>query len=146
MSRKLPPEIKIANKKAADKKYQNANKEKIAAYQKQYKIDNPDKRKSSDWFVRYYLKKDHGITLEQKTEWLASQDEKCACCGTTEPGGGERTAKAWKIDHDHVTGFRRGILCNACNLALGYARDSVDRLQALINYLQFKPDYNFEVI
>lgn len=39
------------------------------------------------------------------------------------------------FDHDHVTGKFRGWLCNDCNLVLGYAKDSRDRLQLLINYL-----------
>lgn len=38
-------------------------------------------------------------------------------------------------DHDHSNGKFRGWLCNDCNLILGYAKDSRDRLQLMINYL-----------
>ncbi len=39
------------------------------------------------------------------------------------------------FDHDHTTGAFRGWLCNDCNLSLGFAGDSRDRLQLLITYL-----------
>jgi Recombination endonuclease VII len=39
------------------------------------------------------------------------------------------------VDHDHATGKFRGWLCNDCNLAIGRAGESRDRLQLLINYL-----------
>lgn len=39
------------------------------------------------------------------------------------------------VDHDHIREEFRGWLCNDCNLILGYAKDSRDRLQLLINYL-----------
>ena len=40
------------------------------------------------------------------------------------------------VDHDHVTGKFRGILCANCNLALGYVADSPGTLQKLITYLE----------
>lgn len=39
------------------------------------------------------------------------------------------------IDHDHVTGKIRGILCSACNHALGLVRDNRDTLRQLATYL-----------
>lgn len=40
------------------------------------------------------------------------------------------------IDHDHQTGHVRGVLCNACNLALGMMNDSPGRLRNLAAYLE----------
>ena len=41
---------------------------------------------------------------------LETQEGKCAICGATEKLG---------IDHDHQTGYWRGILCSACNARVG---------------------------
>lgn len=41
-------------------------------------------------------------------------------------------------DHDHETGLFRGWLCSDCNLALGNAHDSVEKLEGLIKYLRSK--------
>jgi len=40
------------------------------------------------------------------------------------------------FDHDHVTGKPRGWTCRNCNVILGLARDSVDRLLDLAAYLE----------
>lgn len=40
------------------------------------------------------------------------------------------------IDHSHNTGEIRGVLCRACNLALGYLGDGIDleRIKAVLTY------------
>ena len=58
---------------------------------------------------------------------LAAPPAACEVCGT-------QTQKL-VVDHDHATGKVRGWLCLHCNCALGYAKDSRDRLQLLMNYL-----------
>lgn len=40
------------------------------------------------------------------------------------------------FDHSHTTNRFRGWLCGRCNLALGYAGDSEERLRALADYLK----------
>ena len=54
--------------------------------------------------------------------------EACEICG----GHTARMA----IDHCHTTSKVRGLLCSNCNTALGLVGESVDRLQALIKYLE----------
>lgn len=53
----------------------------------------------------------------------------CGVCGDTLAG-------SFVVDHDHATGEVRGLLCQSCNKLLGFAFDSVDRLQGAIRYLK----------
>ena len=39
------------------------------------------------------------------------------------------------IDHCHVTGKIRGVLCRNCNVALGHFKDSRLHLKAALTYL-----------
>ena len=45
------------------------------------------------------------------------------------------------VDHNHDTGYIRGLLCNKCNWGLmGYLRDDKTLVQRLIKYLQESVD------
>lgn len=63
------------------------------------------------------------------------QNECCAICKETEPGG----KGSWHTDHDHATGEVRGFLCNRCNTGLGMFRDNDTFLSSAISYLAFPP-------
>lgn len=52
----------------------------------------------------------------------------CAICGS-EPD-------VPHVDHDHRTGYIRGILCSRCNFGIGKFKDSVELLLSAVNYLQ----------
>jgi hypothetical protein len=94
-------------------------------------------------FRGYDMKKRFGVTWEEFDRRFAEQGNKCAGCGTTESG---ESSGSWHIDHDHACcplpkrktcgKCIRGILCRSCNLALGNARDDVDRLRGLATYLE----------
>lgn len=77
------------------------------------------------------LKKNYGITVEEYDAMLASQGEVCKVCKGPPLGKGR-----YHVDHDHVTGKIRGLLCHKCNVALGMVRDNVEHLKALIAYLE----------
>ena len=40
------------------------------------------------------------------------------------------------MDHDHITGQFRGVICRFCNTGLGSFKDSVNYLTRAIEYLQ----------
>ena len=55
----------------------------------------------------------YGITLQQYEEILQTQGERCASCKRTLEEVGQKNR--FHVDHDHVTGHVRGILCHYCN-------------------------------
>ena len=78
------------------------------------------------------IKYRYGITLEEYNDLLTSQNGGCAICKTKTPGG---NGDHFHIDHDHVTGKIRGLLCHACNIGQGYFKDDPSLLIASANYL-----------
>lgn len=48
------------------------------------------------------------------------------------------------LDHCHITGKLRGFICSDCNLALGGFKDSKERLQNAINYLEENKEIKIE--
>lgn len=86
-----------------------------------------------EWNVRTKF----GITGAEYDRMFKEQDGKCAICRQPETSIDPRNGrpKALAVDHDHETGAVRGLLDVRCNRVLGYARDSVDVLQAAIDYL-----------
>lgn len=44
--------------------------------------------------------------------------------------------KKLAVDHCHITGKTRGLLCNNCNTILGHAKDNIKTLQNAIKYLK----------
>lgn len=82
----------------------------------------------------------YGITHSKFEDLFNKQGRVCAICGTGTPGG---NWSQWAVDHDHgcCRGPRggcgncvRGILCNNCNMGIGYFGDSRERLIAAAAY------------
>ncbi|MFG1803525.1 endonuclease VII domain-containing protein [Micromonospora carbonacea] len=75
----------------------------------------------------YHLRQRYGVGQKEFDELLAEQGGVCAICGGADPQ---------HLDHDHRTGWVRGILCFNCNGGLGQFRDSPTRLARAITYLR----------
>src|SRR5687768_1723992 len=76
-----------------------------------------------------------GWTPEAFEKAIATQESKCASCST--PLTFDKTGRSRACaDHDHTTNTPRGVLCSACNLIIGMARDDVDLLLKCITYLR----------
>jgi hypothetical protein len=76
-----------------------------------------------------------GFSPEDFAKQLASQGGKCAICGTTEPEG-KVGAAGWNIDHCHVSGRVRFILCGPCNRGLANFRDNPGVLRKAAEVLE----------
>lgn len=67
---------------------------------------------------------------------FAQQNGLCAICHQPERAiGSSGTVKRLAVDHDHKTGIVRGLLCQNCNLGIGYFKDTPRRLAHAIVYL-----------
>lgn len=86
-------------------------------------------------YRRRDLKRAFGLSTEGYGLLLKQQDYRCAICGDTDPGKSGDINLC--VDHDHVTGKIRGLLCHPCNLMLGKAHDDAERLRKAANYLDY---------
>ena len=64
----------------------------------------------------------YDIDAENYDQLFKEQSGQCAICGDLLDIEGNFTSH---IDHDHITGKIRGILCRDCNLALGNIEDKL---------------------
>lgn len=77
------------------------------------------------------MRRRYGMSPTDVEAMSIAQKGLCAACG-----GPPDDQRPLMIDHDHITGAVRGMLCNSCNLTLGRSRESVIRLSGLITYLE----------
>lgn len=76
--------------------------------------------------LRHY----YGITDADYERFLLSQNGKCAICGQVPD------LRRLDVDHNHISGEVRGLLCNQCNQAIGLFQDNVELLSSAIAYLK----------
>ena len=74
------------------------------------------------------LLRQYGISIEEYDALRESQRGACAICGAT-------PVTNLHVDHDHTTGKVRGLLCRACNTALGMFQDDASILGKAIDYI-----------
>ncbi len=72
------------------------------------------------------------VHLEQweYDDMLEAQDFRCALCRSRPRG------RRLAVDHDHLTGIVRGLLCQNCNMALGLFGDNPNALTAAAKYVR----------
>lgn len=78
---------------------------------------------------RRALKSKYGLSLDQYEALWQSQDNKCSVCSDT-------FSETPSVDHCHLTGAVRSLLCRGCNTALGHARDDPHLLRKLAKYVE----------
>ena len=83
------------------------------------------------------LKNKYGLTQDAYDRMVADQGGMCAICGQPETRK-NRSGKVWQlsVDHDATTGQIRGLLCSACNQAIGYLRHNTELLLSAVAYLE----------
>ena len=78
----------------------------------------------------------YGVTPEQHDSMLAAQSGLCAICARPPNPDGIRASSRLHIDHDHLTGKVRALLCNSCNNGIGRFRDDPALLRAAAEYIE----------
>lgn len=122
--------------------YYKRNREEITRKREEYyRATRPERLSAMREYQRRapHKKKEHrlqsayGLTTIQVEDMIAAQGGRCAICDRGEP----RVVREFPvIDHCHVTGRVRGILCSSCNGALGLLRDSPYLCERAIAYLR----------
>lgn len=117
------------------------DKEKKREYQKEYYKKPESKAKRREYIKKNYikvslalkknsLKRIFNLTIDDYNKILKKQGGVCAICRNKENG------KVLSVDHNHITGKVRGLLCMNCNTILGKLKEDISILKKVIKYLQ----------
>lgn len=75
----------------------------------------------------------YGLSPEDYQLILDKQEDRCAICGQK---FGEHRHHKPHVDHDHMSGKVRGLLCFNCNSGIGHLKDDPALIQRALNYLK----------
>jgi Recombination endonuclease VII len=90
-----------------------------------------------------YVLRKYGLSMDLLEAMLGAQNGRCAICrkGWAECKAAKRVQHEAMflhylyVDHDHQSGRVRGLLCNACNTAIGLFEEDPARIGAAAAYL-----------
>ena len=77
----------------------------------------------------YHLRVAYDLTPEEYDLKVTAQAGRCAICHELPKG-------RLNVDHDHISGTIRGLLCSSCNTGLGHFQDMEARLEQAASYLR----------
>lgn len=83
-----------------------------------------------------WILKTYGITSEQ---YEALYEAQGGCCFICQRATGKTRRLA--VDHDHKTGYVRGLLCKPCNSVLAHFRDDAAAAGRVVSYLFYPPAF-----
>lgn len=81
-------------------------------------------KKRAEWLLSRY-----GMSAGQVASLVEAQQGRCLICHI-------EIGDSFHVDHDHVTGQFRGLLCGLCNRGLGMFRDNPTFLKTAAVYLE----------
>ena len=80
----------------------------------------------------------YGVSGPERNLILESQDKECLVCKRNISFDGTRSQYSACVDHNHLTGDVRGILCGNCNTWIGYLENNAIDLEKVRLYLNQK--------
>lgn len=120
-------EEKKRKKKDYDVLWYEKNKEKVKEATRTWRKNNKDRARKAARLA--HVRRVYNLSAESYAKLLADQNDACAICSG-------KLGKHPYVDHNHVTGKVRGLLCIRCNSALGMMDDSPERLRAAAAYIE----------
>ena len=107
---------------------------------------------TSDWRREHYarsggrdisfeqvLRQKYGITLDEYNALARRQAHRCAICRRPQHSRlrkGATEVRRLEVDHDHVTGTIRGLLCHRCNILVWALEDNHTTIDAIRRYVE----------
>lgn len=124
----LPHVRESARQYAADRYADNPEKQREINRRSYRNVPNAGRR---------HLLRGYGLTHEDYEQMHADQGGVCVICEKAETAR-DRMGRVRRlaVDHDHETGEVRGLLCHACNIALGYLDEDPERMESAAAYIR----------
>jgi hypothetical protein len=104
----------------------------VAKRLKEYAREYRSRAGSYQKVMDRHFRRKFGITFEIYNSMLSSQGGVCMICHKSN----EKYKRALCVDHDHETGDVRALLCNDCNLGIGYFKDDPALMRIAMEYLE----------
>ena len=98
---------------------------------KEFKTNNPRISRTRN------LKNLYKMSDADYNKMLIDQDNKCKICMSSDTG---KRHKHFHVDHCHISGKIRGLLCHKCNTGIGLLQTNVKVLQNAIKYITNLPN------
>lgn len=119
--------------KARRRANQIAFRKRRPEYQREWCKKNPEKVKAINekWNRKNNLKM-YGIDPDIYKTMFDAQQGCCQICHRHQ----REFKRRLSVDHDHLTGKVRGLLCASCNSGLGQLHDSPDLLRFAAEYIE----------
>lgn len=118
------------------RKFTPRQKARRKAYQKQWHILNRDyvnTMRRGDYGATYNLSSRFGVTPAKAKELVAERKKGCVICLALDRPSGKHCG----VDHSHITGEVRSILCSFHNALVGYLEKvSSDEMEIAHAYLE----------
>jgi hypothetical protein len=119
---------------AYNRAWHAANRERVNEARRRQWQENPARKLQQRTYRRQSQRKDqlkyyYGMSLADYEALLARQNGACAICKQV-------FAQNLCVDHCHVTGKVRGLLCHSCNVGLGHYKDDPRLTRAATAYLE----------
>lgn len=128
---------------SAERKAERAsNRAKLDAAKRKWEQENPDivsaqrargRIRKMNAQLNRELRFHYAITRDNFEAAMTAQGGVCMICGehvTTS------RVKRLVVDHCHISGALRGLLCHRCNCGLGYFKDDIERVKLAARYLE----------